>query len=203
VDNYKLLINGGKPLIGETFVSGGKNTSVAVIPAALLSDDVCTIENVPDIEDVRVLYDILTMLGAKVDFDRQNRRMVIDPRQVNGTKVDHRYASRMRASYYLIGALLGRFGEAEVAYPGGCAIGSRPFDLHIKGFQALGAQVEDRAAVITAKGKLVFGAGCGLLTMCIRCGGGYPEGVSFAILIMNALTPLINRYTQPKPFGRK
>ncbi|MBR6526060.1 MAG: UDP-N-acetylglucosamine 1-carboxyvinyltransferase [Clostridia bacterium] len=155
MDNYKLLINGGKPLIGETFVSGGKNTSVAVIPAALLSDDVCTIENVPDIEDVRVLYDILTMLGAKVDFDRQNRRMVIDPREVNGTKVDHRYASRMRASYYLIGALLGRFGEAEVAYPGGCAIGSRPFDLHIKGFQALGAQVEDRSAVISAKGKLV------------------------------------------------
>ena len=155
MDNYKLLINGGKPLIGETFVSGGKNTSVAVIPAALLSDDVCTIENVPDIEDVRVLYDILTMLGAKVDFDRQNRRMVIDPRQVNGTKVDHRYASRMRASYYLIGALLGRFGEAEVAYPGGYASGSRPIDLHIKGFQALGAQVEDRAAVITAKGKLV------------------------------------------------
>ena len=113
VDDYKLLINGGKPLIGETFVSGGKNTSVAVIPAALLSDDVCTIENVPDIEDVRVLYDILTMLGAKVDYDRAACRMVIDPRTVTGTQVSHKYAGRMRASYYLIGALLGRLAKPK------------------------------------------------------------------------------------------
>ena len=154
MDDYKLLIDGNKPLTGDTFVSGGKNTSVAVIPATLLSDEPCTLENVPDIEDVRVLQDILTALGAKVAYDPEKRRMEVDPRGVTGNTVSHEYASRMRASYYLIGALLGRCGACSVAYPGGCAIGQRPFEQHIKGFRALGAEVEDHAAVITAKGVM-------------------------------------------------
>ena len=98
MDNYKLLITGGIPLMGETYVSGGKNTSVAVIPAVLLSDEPCTIENLPDIEDVRVLTDILTELGAQVDYDRQNRRMTIDPRTVRSCAVPYRQSQRMRAS---------------------------------------------------------------------------------------------------------
>ena len=154
MDSYKLLITGGIPLTGETYVSGGKNTSVAVIPAALLSDEPCTIENLPDIEDVRVLVDIMRALGATVDYQGAARRMIVDPRTVTSCKVPYRQSQRMRASYYRLGALLGRCGEAEVGYPGGCSIGARPVDQHLKAFRAMGAQVEERGAKITAKGKI-------------------------------------------------
>ena len=154
MDSYKLLITGGVPLTGETYVSGGKNTSVAVIPAALLSDDVCVIDNLPDIEDVRVLVDILRGLGARADYDPQSRRMEIDPRNVKSCKVPYRHTQRMRASYYLLGVLLGRMGQAEVGYPGGCSIGARPFEQHLKAFRAMGADVQERGATISAKGKL-------------------------------------------------
>ena len=155
MDSYKLLITGGIPLMGETYVSGGKNTSVAVIPATLLSDEPCTIENLPDIEDVRVLVDILADLGAQVDYQPQNKRMTVDPRNVHSCLVPYRQSQRMRASYYMLGALLGRFGQAEVGYPGGCSIGARPVDQHLKAFRAMGAEVEERGAVITAKGKMM------------------------------------------------
>lgn len=168
MDNYKLLITGGIPLMGETYVSGGKNTSVAVIPAVLLSDEPCTIENLPDIEDVRVLTDILMELGAQVDYDRQNRRMTIDPRTVRSCAVPYRQSQRMRASYYLLGALLGRFGEAEVGYPGGCAIGNRPVDQHIKAFRQLGAEVKEHGTTITARGQLT---GASVNFDCITVGG--------------------------------
>lgn len=154
MDDYKLLITGGCPLIGETYVSGGKNTSVAVIPAALLSDEPCTLENLPDVEDVHVLAEILQGLGADVRFDAQARVMVIDPRPATGCQVPYRLSRRMRGSYYLLGALLGRLGKAEVGYPGGCTIGNRPMDLHIKAFRALGAHVEEKGAVVYAEGKM-------------------------------------------------
>ncbi len=157
MDPYKLLITGGIPLTGETYVSGGKNTSVAVIPAALLSDEPCTIENLPDIEDVRVLVDILLELGALVSFDPEARRMTIDPRPANSHQVPYRQSQRMRASYYLLGALLGRCGQAEVGYPGGCSIGNRPVDQHLKAFRALGADVEERGAIIYARGQMLGG----------------------------------------------
>ena len=105
MDPYKLLITGQIPLVGETYVSGGKNTSVAVIPATLLSDEPCTIENLPDIEDVHVLKDILTDLGAQVDYQPENKRMTVDPRNVNTYLVPYRQSQRMRASYYLRGLL--------------------------------------------------------------------------------------------------
>lgn len=155
MDAYKLLITGGTPLVGETYVSGGKNTSVAVIPAALLSDEPCTLENLPDIEDVRVLAEILESLGAKVQYDAVARRMTLDPRGVHSCRVSYKQSQRMRASYYLLGALLGRCGQAEVGYPGGCSIGARPVDQHLKAFRALGAEVEERGAIITAKGRMV------------------------------------------------
>ena len=158
MDDYKLLINGDKPLMGETYVSGGKNTSVAVIPAALLCDEPCVLENIPDIEDVHVLVDILRLLGVRVTFDPASKRMCVDPTTLSGSSVPYAYTQRMRASYYLIGALLGRCGECDVAYPGGCSIGNRPFEQHLKGFRALGAEVDERGAVISAKGKMT-GAG--------------------------------------------
>ncbi len=154
MDKYKLMIRGEQPLNGETYVSGGKNTSLAVIPAALLCEGPCLIENLPDIEDVRVLHRILTELGAQVDFDPVQRRMMIDPRSVNSTTVPFQYSQMMRASYYLMGALLGRYGEAEVGYPGGCDIGSRPIDQHVKGFNALGAQISERGGMMGLSGSL-------------------------------------------------
>ena len=155
MDRYKLLITGGNPLRGETSVYGGKNTSVAVLPATLLCDEPCIVENLPDIEDVHVVRDMLELLGAVVDYDRPNRRMTVDPRPAASFHVPFQYTQRMRASYYLWGALLGRCGQCEVGYPGGCAIGNRPFEQHIKGFRALGAQVDDYGGMIYAKGTLV------------------------------------------------
>ena len=152
----RMLITGGVPLEGDVYVSGGKNTSVAVIPAVLLSDSECTIENIPDIEDVRVLADILSSLGAKVDYV-PGVHLRVDPRGADGYRVDYRQARQLRASYYLLGALLGRCGRAEVAYPGGCKIGSRPVDQHLKGFRAIGAEVEEHGGVIIAEAKRLEG----------------------------------------------
>ena len=152
----KMLITGGNPLQGVVRVSGGKNTSVAVIPATLLCDEPCTIENLPDIQDVYALVDILQALGAKVDYV-PGQYMRVDPRPADGWQVDYRNAQRLRASYYLIGVLLGRMGRAEVAFPGGCKIGTRPIDQHLKGFNALGAQTEERGGVIYAEADRLTG----------------------------------------------
>ncbi len=154
MDHYKLVIQGERALNGETYVSGGKNTAVAVIPAALLCSDIVHIENLPDIEDVRVLHRILNELGAKVDFDTENNRMTIDPRPAASCSVPFQYSQQMRASYYLMGALLSRCGEAEVGYPGGCDIGSRPIDQHIKGFSMLGAEIDEYGGMMNLKGDL-------------------------------------------------
>ncbi len=168
MDAYKLMIEGRHILHGDAVVSGGKNTSVAVIPAALLSDEPCVLENIPDIEDVHVLVDILSSIGAKVDYQPESKRFCIDPRGINSCRVPYSITQRLRASYYLWGALLGRFGEAEVGYPGGCSIGNRPFDQHLKGFRALGAEVEERGAVVSARGNL---QGAGVFFERITVGG--------------------------------
>ena len=152
----RMLITGGHALEGEVRVSGGKNTAVAVIPATLLSDEPCTIENLPDIEDVHALADILTELGAKVDYE-PGRCMHVDPRPADGTEVSYHNAQRLRASYYLLGALLGRNGRAKVPTPGGCEIGSRPVDQHLKGFRSIGAEAEEIGGMLTAEGPLTGG----------------------------------------------
>lgn len=154
LDNYKLVIKGDRALTGETYISGGKNTSLAVIPAALLCSDICVIDNLPDIEDVRVLHRILDKLGARVEFDTEAKRMVIDPRPVHSSQVPFQFSQQMRASYYFMGALLGRFGDAQVGYPGGCDIGSRPIDQHIKGFSALGAGITEYGGMMALKGEM-------------------------------------------------
>ena len=146
----RMLITGGHALQGTVHISGGKNTAVAVIPATLLCDEPCTIENLPDISDVHALVDILRSLGAKVDYE-PNRFMIVDPRPAEGWQVSYRDSQRLRASYYLLGALLGRCGQAEVYQPGGCEIGSRPIDQHIKGFRMLGTQVDTIGGRIKAK----------------------------------------------------
>ncbi len=143
--------------MGEIAVSGGKNTSVAVIPATLLCNAPCTIENLPDIDDVHALIEILEDLGAKIEYV-PGRHLTVDPSTVTGYHVPFSFTQRLRASYYLLGALLGRFCHAEVAYPGGCDIGSRPIDQHLKGFSALGAEIEDRGGMVYAKAPKLTGA---------------------------------------------
>ena len=137
----KYIVQGGKPLFGEVEISGAKNAAVAIIPAALMVDGVCRIENIPQISDVTMSLRILERLGASIRTI--NRHTVeIDCSHIHSTRTDYELSRKIRASYYLIGALLGRFGQAEVAMPGGCNFGGvRPIDQHVKGFTALGAKV--------------------------------------------------------------
>ena len=139
----KFVIVGGKRLFGEVTVSGAKNAALAVICAALLTDETCVIENLPRIDDVILLQDILTQLGAEVDFDYKNARMTINAANLNSYKAPYEMVRRMRASYYLMGVLLSRFGHCEVAMPGGCPIGARPVDQHLKGLRSLNAVIEN------------------------------------------------------------
>ena len=135
-------IHGGKPLNGTVTISGAKNAAVAILPAALLVSGKCRIENVPNISDVRILMSILDRMGAKIVSPERNV-VEIDCSEVQCTEPDADLVKKMRASYYLMGALLGRFGKAHVALPGGCNFASRPIDQHIKGFEMLGASVDE------------------------------------------------------------
>ena len=146
----KYIVQGGTPLFGEVEISGAKNAAVAIIPAALLVDGVCRIENIPQISDVTLCLKILENLGANIRS--MNRHTVeIDCRHIHSTRTNYDLARRIRASYYLIGALLGRFGQAEVAMPGGCNFGGvRPIDQHVKGFTTLGAKVTVEGGFIRA-----------------------------------------------------
>lgn len=142
----KIRINGGKPLTGTINISGAKNSAVALIPAAIMADSPVTLEGVPDIQDVHSLIEILEIMGAKVTF--KDNTMVIDPSEVVSIPMPSGKINSLRASYYFMGALLGKFGEAVVGLPGGCFLGPRPIDLHIKGFESLGASVKNEHGII-------------------------------------------------------
>lgn len=151
----KLIISGGKRLTGKVNASGAKNAAVAILPASLLCDEVCHVENLPDILDVKVLKEILQRMGAKVDYGEG--RMTIDSRSTVSHEAKYDLIRNMRASYYLLGAMLGKFGRADIPLPGGCEIGQRPIDQHLKGMQALGANIDMRHGVVhatTPKGRL-------------------------------------------------
>lgn len=153
----KLLVYGGNPLNGKIEISGAKNAAVAIIPAALMaSSGICNIENVPDIEDVHCLERILESLGCKIK--RFDNRAIIDSTQMTSVDACTDDVRKMRASYYLIGALLGRFKKARVELPGGCSIGVRPIDQHIKGFEALGAQVKIEHGAVNVEADRLIGA---------------------------------------------
>ena len=143
-------IHGGNQLSGSVTISGAKNAAVAILPAALLVKGVCRIENVPDISDVRILLEIIEKMGAKVEKCEPGV-VIIDSTGPISTNPDETLAKKMRASYYLMGALLGRFGKAHVALPGGCNFAARPIDQHIKGFRILGADVEENEDYVNLK----------------------------------------------------
>ena len=152
----KLVINGPTKLKGEVTISGAKNAAVAILPATLLIDGVCTIDNLPDISDVKMSCKILEELGAKITWITDHE-IEIDTRKISCTKAPLDMTSIFRASYYLLGSLLGRCKSAEVGLPGGCNLGARPIDQHIKAFEALGAKVDVAQGKITAKVKKLVG----------------------------------------------
>ena len=146
----KYVINGGHRLEGTITISGAKNAAVAILPAALLVKGKCRVENVPDISDVRILLDILADMGAQIEYEDAGT-VILDCTNINSTHPKPELVRKMRASYYLMGALLSRFHEAHVALPGGCNFASRPIDQHIKGFSALGADVDETEDYVDLK----------------------------------------------------
>ena len=191
----KYVIRGGKPLYGEIDISGAKNAAVAIIPAALLVDGVCRIENIPQISDVTLILNILQELGA--DVRTVNRTTVdIDCSHIRNAKVPNELARKIRASYYLIGALLGRFGSAQVPPPGGCHLGDRPIDQHIKGFVAMGAEVDVRGGFVNAwvkDGKRLSGAQVYLDIVSV----GATMNIMLAAALANGTTVIENAAKEP------
>ena len=190
----KYVIHGGKPLFGEIDISGAKNAAVAIIPAALLVDGVCRIENIPQISDVTLILNILQELGA--DVRTVNRTTVdVDCSHIRNARVPEELARKIRASYYLIGALLGRFGSAEVPPPGGCDFGGRPIDLHKMGFVPLGADVAVRGGYIHAKAK--NGRMCGTQIYLDIVSVGATMNIMLAAVLADGLTVIENAAKEP------
>ena len=143
------IMKGGNPLVGEVTISGAKNAALGILAASIMTDEEVIIENLPDVRDINVLLEAIEEIGARVDrIDRHTAR--INARHIKEVSVDDEYIRKIRASYYFIGALLGKYKSAEVPLPGGCNIGSRPIDQHIKGFRALGAEVEVKRGAVVA-----------------------------------------------------
>ena len=154
----KIVINGGRPLKGEVTISGAKNSVVALIPVTILADDIVTLDGVPDISDVASLIDIMTIMGAKIE--RKEDSLIIDPRGVKDMPMPFGKINSLRASYYFYGSLLGRYGQATVGLPGGCDLGPRPIDLHLKAFEAMGAAMtmDGSSMKLATDGKPLQGA---------------------------------------------
>ena len=154
----KIVINGGRPLKGEVTISGAKNSVVALIPATILADDIVTLDGVPDISDVASLIEIMTIMGAKIE--RKEDCLIIDPHGVKNMPMPFGKINSLRASYYFYGSLLGRYGQATVGLPGGCDLGPRPIDLHLKAFEAMGAAMtmDGSSMKLATDGKPLQGA---------------------------------------------
>ena len=153
----KLVIKGGNPLKGEVTISGAKNAAVAIIPATIVVAGVCRIENIPSISDVDIILRILAQMGADVKLINKNC-VEIDTSRINCSVADYDLVKKMRGSYYLMGALLSRFSKASVAMPGGCDLGPRPIDQHLKGFEALGAKIDVKYGIMNARAEHLKGA---------------------------------------------
>ena len=139
---HKLIIHGGKKLNGEITISGAKNSAVALIPGAILCDETITLANVPNISDVDALEEMLVFLNAKINRTK-NGELHISSEEIENKRIDENLVKKLRASYYFMGALLGKYKHVEMCFPGGCTIGARPIDLHLKGFKKLGAKIKE------------------------------------------------------------
>ena len=188
----KLVITGPTPLKGEVEISGAKNAAVAILPATLLINGICTINNVPNISDVQILCKILEQMGAKINWTDKNE-LTIDTRNITTTQAPLDLTSKFRASYYLIGAMLGRTGDIKVGMPGGCNLGARPIDQHIKGFELLGANVEVGKGTITAKAKCLNGSHIYMDVVSV----GATINIMLASVLANGTTTIDNAAKEP------
>ena len=190
MDNF--VIEGGHELFGEVNISGAKNAAVAIIPAAILADDVVRIENIPAISDVSLIIKILDSMGAGIKMINKNT-IEVDSRSLKCQSVPYELTSCFRASYYLIGAMLGRFKQAQVAMPGGCNFGVRPIDLHIKGFELLGAQVNTVEGMVCARADKLIGASIYMDQVSV----GATINVMLAAVLARGLTVIENAAKEP------
>ena len=152
----RYIIKGGTPLVGEVEISGAKNAALGILAAAVMADEPVAIDNLPDVSDINVLIDAISEVGANVVRDSRHS-VKINGGTITSTKADNEYIKKIRASYYLLGAFLGKFKRAEVPLPGGCNIGSRPIDQHLKGFKALGAEIKIEHGMIIANAEELTG----------------------------------------------
>lgn len=188
----KLVINGGKKIYGEIEISGAKNAAVAILPSSVIaSKGICVIDNVPDIEDVVCSLKILEGLGCKVI--KQKNTVTIDSTQINTVRANTEEVRKMRASYYILGALLTRFKEASADLPGGCSIGVRPIDQHIKGFEALGAKVDISHGSVTVKADRLIGTNIYFDVVSV----GATINVMMAAVLAEGVTTLENAAKEP------
>lgn len=188
----KFVINGGKPLKGKVHISGAKNAAVAILPAVLLADSPCIVENLPEISDVATLLRAIKSLGADVKFINKST-VEIDPKSANSYVIDKKMAEGMRASSYFLGALLGRHNRARVAPPGGCDFGVRPIDQHIKGFEALGARVIIENGMVDARAKQLRGCSVYLDVVSV----GATINIMLAAVKASGLTVIENAAREP------
>lgn len=188
----KYVINGGRSLSGKVHISGAKNAAVAILPAVLLTEDTCIIENLPRISDVDAILYVLRQLGADVRYINKNT-VEIDPSSVNSHIVTKQMAEGMRASSYFLGALLGRMNKARVAPPGGCDFGVRPIDQHIKGFEALGAKISFESGMVDGKAFALKGASIYLDVVSV----GATVNIMLAAVKAQGLTIIENAAREP------
>ncbi len=188
----KIVIEGSQRLSGEVRISGAKNAAVAILPAAILAGSPCTIKNLPMVKDVTYLRDMLIQMGGKIHI-HENDKISIDSSGITTHKIDPELAKRMRASYYFLGTLLGRFKKAEVPFPGGCNIGIRPIDLHIKGLEALGAKVKISHGFIKATADELRGARIYLDVVSV----GATINIMLAACTANGITTIENAAKEP------
>ena len=188
-----LQINGGKKLSGDVIISGAKNSALPIIASTILSDKKITITNLPDVVDIRTLLKLLTMLGGEVNHNKTTA--IIDNSTINNTKAVYEIVSQMRASILVLGPLLARFGECEVSLPGGCAIGQRPIDLHLKALEAMGAKIEIRGGYVRAEAPNGL-IGTKIIFDNITVGG--TENIIMAASLAKGVTTIINSAKEPE-----
>ena len=186
------VIKGGSPLVGEVEIGGAKNAALAILAATIMTDETVVIENVPDVRDTNVMLQAMESIGVLVD--RQDRHTIkINARNVHGHIIEDDFIKKIRASYYLIGALLGKYKKAEVSLPGGCNIGSRPIDQHLKGFRALGAKVSIEHGLIIAQAEQLKGNHIYLDVVSV----GATINVMLASVMADGLTIMENAAKEP------
>mgnify|MGYP000187679639 FL=1 len=186
------IIKGGNPLVGDVEIGGAKNAALGILAAAIMTDETILVENLPDVQDVNVLLEAISVIGAKVE--RVSRSAVlINGSMIGSVSVDYEFIKKIRASYYLLGALLGKYKKAEVPLPGGCNIGSRPIDLHLKGFKALGAKVSIQHGAIVAQADRLVGKHIFLDTVSV----GATSNIMMAATMAEGYTIIENSAREP------